>query len=153
MEKINKILQWLDENQKLAYSFIRMFLGMALFIRGLIFLADPGAVNELAGEEKLFMWFSYLIFGHIIGGFLIMIGFRTRLGSIVQIPILFGAVFIVHSDHNLATVGQSFELAVMVLVLLLVYLCFGSGELSVDRYFERKKTKSASEVKEIIVPS
>ncbi len=146
MEKINKWVQWLDENQKFGYSFVRIFLGLALFIRGIIFLTDPGAVNELAGEQKLFMWFSYLIFGHIIGGFLVMIGFRTRLGSLVQIPILFGAVFIVHSDRNLATVGQSFELAVMVLVLLLVYLGFGSGELSVDKYFKNKKDNKINEV-------
>lgn len=142
MEKINKWVQWLDENQKLGYSFVRMFLGLALFIRGLVFLFDPGAVNELASKEKLFMWFSYLIMGHIIGGFLLMVGFRSRLGSFVQIPILFGAVFIVHADRNLATVGQSFELAVMVLVLLIVYLFFGSGELSLDKYFNKKNKAS-----------
>ena len=142
MEKINSIIKWLDDNQNLAYSLIRFFLGTALFVRGWIFFADPGTVTDMAREESLYMWFSYVTLGHLLGGFLLMIGLLTRLAALVQIPILFGAVFIVNAGQNLASIDQSLELAVMVLVLLIVYFLFGSGGFSLDQYLADKKTKS-----------
>lgn len=140
MEKINNVIKWLDDNQNLAYSLIRFFLGTALFVRGWIFFADPGTVTDMAREESLYMWFSYVTIGHLIGGFLLMIGLLTRIASLVQIPILFGAVFIVNASQNLASINQSLELAVMVLVLLIVYFLFGSGGFSLDQYLADKKT-------------
>ncbi|RLD24182.1 MAG: DoxX family protein [Bacteroidetes bacterium] len=142
MEKINSILKWLDDNQNLAYSLIRFFLGTALFVRGWIFFADPGTVTEMAREESLYMWFSYVTLGHLIGGFLLMIGLLSRVAALVQIPILFGAVFIVNAGQNLASINQSLELAVMVLVLLIVYFLFGSGGFSLDQYLADKKSAS-----------
>ena len=139
MEKINSILKWLDDNQNLAYSLIRFFLGTALFVRGWIFFSDPGTVTALAREESLYMWFSYVTLGHLIGGFLLMIGLLSRVAALVQIPILFGAVFIVNAGQNLASINQSLELAVMVLVLLIVYFLFGSGGFSLDQYLADKK--------------
>jgi len=144
MEKINNLLKWLDDNQNLAYSLIRFFLGTALFVRGWIFFADPGAVTEMAREESLYMWFSYVTLGHLIGGFLLMIGLLSRIAALVQIPILFGAVFIVNAGQNLASINQSLELAVMVLVLLIVYFLFGSGGFSLDQYLADKKATSKS---------
>jgi len=142
MEKINSIIKWLDDNQNLAYSLIRFFLGTALFVRGWIFFADPGTVTEMAREESLYMWFSYVTLGHLIGGFLLMVGLLTRLAALVQIPILFGAVFVVNAGKNLASIDQSLELAVMVLVLLIVYFIFGSGGFSLDQYLADKKAES-----------
>ena len=71
-----------------------------------------------------------------------MAGLLTRLAALVQIPILFGAVFIVNAGQNLASIDQSLELAVMVLVLLIVYFLFGSGGFSLDEYLAHKKTGS-----------
>jgi len=131
----------LDNKQNLAYSLIRIFLGTALFVRGWIFFADPGTVTELAREDSLFMWFSYVTLGHLIGGFLLMTGLFARLAALLQVPILFGAVFVVHAQSNLADVGQSLELAVMVLVLLIVYTVFGPGGMSLDKYMANKRAK------------
>ena len=144
MEKINNLIQWLDDNQNLAYSLIRFFLGTALFVRGWIFFADPGTVTEMARAESLYMWFSYVTLGHLIGGFLLMIGLLSRIAALVQIPILFGAVFIVNAGQNLASINQSLELAVMILVLLIVYFLFGSGGFSLDQYLADKKATAKS---------
>ena len=142
MEKLINSIKWLDNNQNLAYSLIRVFLGIALFVRGWIFFADPGTVTELAREETLFMWFSYVTLGHLLGGLFLMVGLQTRLAALLQVPILFGAVFIVHADQNLAAVGQSLELSVMVLILLIVYTLFGSGSFSLDNYLTLKRTEN-----------
>ena len=142
MKDLTKYITGLDANQNLAYSLIRVFLGAALMVRGWIFFADPNAVTALAREESLYMWFSYVTLGHLIGGIFVMVGLQTRLAALVQVPILFGAVFVVHAEQNLVAVGQSLELAVMVLVLLIVFTLFGSGSFSLDYYLSRNKLKS-----------
>ena len=153
MEKINKTLQWLDDNQNLAYSLIRFFIGTALFVRGWIFFADPGTVTELAREESLYMWFSYVTLGHLIGGFLMMLGLFTRLAALLQIPILFGAVFIVNASTSLVSADQSLELAVMVFVLLIVYFIFGSGTFSLDQYLAEKRAVAKAKSQNDIISS
>ncbi len=126
MKKFDEILEWLSEHPNVAYSFIRIFLGTALFVRGLVLMSNPDAMLELAGGHDLFIWFSYITIGHLLGGLLIAFGLFTRVGAFFQIPILLGAVFIV-SDKSLVMGGQSIELAAMVLFLLLVYFVFGGG--------------------------
>lgn len=146
MKKINELLEWLNGSQVLAYSLIRVFLGLALFIRGLIFFLDPEKVTALVSEESLYMWFSYVTLGHIIGGVLMLLGFQTRLAALFQVPILIGAVFVVHSNQNLAVVNQSLELAVMVLVLLITFFLFGSGSYSVDKYMSTLRQNNSVEI-------
>ena len=139
MKLFSNLLILLDKNNNLAYALIRVFLGVALFVRGWILISDPAAMIELAGEDKIYWWYSYLTITHLIGGFLLAIGFFTRLASLLQIPILFGAVFLIHLKQGLLSVGQSLELSVLVLMLLLLYFIFGSGVLSVDNYLKKKK--------------
>jgi hypothetical protein len=62
------------------------------------------------------------------------------------VPILFGAVFVVHSSGGLLNPGQSLEFSALVLALLVVYFIFGSGELSVDRLLREAETRTAREV-------
>ncbi len=132
MKQFNQILQSLNSNQNIAYSLIRTFLGIVLFVRGWILFSNPDAIMELVGDNQYHMWYSYVTIGHLIGGFFLMIGIFTRIGALLQIPILFGAVFIVH-DKSLLQGGQSIELAVLVLFLLILCFIFGSGAKSLGR--------------------
>jgi len=132
-------LQQLDNQQNLAYALIRIFLGMALLIRGVTFMMNPEAITELARQNNLHMWYSYITMGHLIGGFLLVIGLMSRIAALLQIPILMGAIFIVHAHQGLTSMQQSLELAVLVLVLLTIFLFFGSGGISVDRYINRAR--------------
>lgn len=150
MKLFNEIVEWFNTNHDLAYSLIRIFLGIALFVRGLILLSDPAAISELAGENKLYWWYSYITIIHLIGGLLLTLGLLTRIAALLQIPILVGAVFFIHMWQGLITEGQSLELAALVLVLLIVYFLFGSSSLSLDNYFAKRKStlqsKTNSEV-------
>lgn len=140
MKLFNKIVEWFNTNHDLAYSLIRIFLGIALFVRGLILLSDPAAISELAGQNKLYWWYSYITIIHLIGGLLLTLGLLTRIAALLQIPILVGAAFFIHMRQGLVTEGQSLELAVLVLVLLIVYFLFGSSSLSLDNYFAKRKS-------------
>jgi len=144
MNQFDEIIDRLDSNQNMAYSLIRIFLGVSLLVRGWILVSDPGAITELVAEDKLHMWYSYITIGHLLGGLSLALGFFTRFGAMFQIPILVGAVFIAH-EHGLMMGGQSLELAALVLFLLNVYLFFGSGPISLDQYFRGKKSEVQSE--------
>lgn len=133
------IFNWFEQHHNYAYSLVRIFVGLALFIRGLLFITDPHKLTQLAGSEQYFWMYSYIAVVHLTGGFFLVIGLFTRLASLIQIPILLGAVFFIHISQGFLASGQSFELSVMVLFLLSVFFLFGSGELSVG---SRKKQKS-----------
>jgi uncharacterized membrane protein YphA (DoxX/SURF4 family) len=139
MKQINTIIQLLEKNRETAYSLIRIYLGIALFIRGILLFADPGAITRLSGAQDMYMWHSYIIGAHLVGGLLLALGILTRIAALIQIPILLGAVFFVHISQGLITGGQSLELAGLVLVLLFVYLLFGAGKLSLDQVISRRK--------------
>jgi uncharacterized membrane protein YphA (DoxX/SURF4 family) len=139
MKRINELLQMLEKNRETAYSIVRIYLGIALFVRGIILFADPAAITTLAGAHEIYMWHSYIVGAHLIGGLLLALGILTRIAALFQIPILFGAVFFIHIQQGLITGGQSLELAGLVLVLLFVYLLFGSGKYSIDKAISDKK--------------
>jgi uncharacterized membrane protein YphA (DoxX/SURF4 family) len=132
---------WADSRRDLWLDCIRIYLGLGLLARGLLlvtgthqgFFVDlyqradrPWVMTALA--------LHYVILGHLIGGALLTIGFFTRLAAAFQIPILFGAVFIIHRQEGLFALGQSLEFSALVLVLLCVFLVAGAGRLSVDHY-------------------
>ena len=140
MKLFHDTITWLDKNNNIAYSLIRIFLGAALLVRGIVFVSNPNAIIELAGTEKLYWWYSYITIAHLIGGVMLLIGIFTRLSALIQIPILFGAVFVIHLNDGLLSNGQSLELSALVLLLLTVYFLFGSGTLSLDNYILNRKS-------------
>ena len=141
MKIFNKIVEWFNTNYDLAYSLIRIILGVALFVRGLILLSNPAAISELAGQYKLYWWYSYIAIIHIVAGLLLTLGLLTRIAALLQIPILVGAVFFIHMRQGLVAEGQSLELAALVLALLIVYFLFGSSSLSLDNFLAKRKLK------------
>jgi uncharacterized membrane protein YphA (DoxX/SURF4 family) len=135
MKKLNQLLEALNSNQNVAYSLIRSFLGIALFIRGWIFISNPDAIMELVKDNSYHMWYSYVTIGHLLGGLFMAAGIFTRVGSFIQIPILIGALFVLQ-DQTLVKEGQSMELVVMVLFVLMVCFVFGSGAWSLGKRFK-----------------
>ena len=140
MEKVNNLMTSMDSRTSIAYSLIRIFLGIALAIRGWMILDNPETLLELGVEREQFIWVSLIGIIHLIGGMMLCFGFFTRLGAFMQIPILFSATFFVYGHTKLMMGGQSLELASLVLFLLCIYFIFGAGPLSVRDYFVKKKS-------------
>lgn len=137
MSKLPDLLKKLDVKTDTAYGLIRIFLGIALLVRGWMILSRPESLMELGVERESFVWVSLIGFSHLIGGALMGVGFLTRIGALIQIPILFSATFFVYSQTKLMMGGQSFELAALVLFLLCVYFVFGAGSFSGYDYFSK----------------
>lgn len=148
MEKLRALI--LHTHHSVALDLIRMFLGVALFVRGWLFLNDQASLMQLLGQAGLgWLWqmtlLHYIPAAHIIGGLMLTFGLFTRPAAWVQLPILFGAVFFVHLTEGLFAPGQSLELAALVLVLLAVFAYAGAGMVSLDYYFfNRAEAEEAS---------
>jgi uncharacterized membrane protein YphA (DoxX/SURF4 family) len=84
----------------------------------------------------------YVALAHFVGGALLALGLLTRLAALAQIPILAGAVFIVHRQDGLFALGQSLEFSALVLFLLCVFLVSGAGRLSLDHIIFREHAQS-----------
>lgn len=131
--------QWLDDNRDLALDLVRIYLGIGLFVRGALFVGDVGlSVEELMGGAAPSFGSAalmhYVTLAHLVGGIFLALGLLTRLAAAVQVPILFGAVFIIHFRDGLLTADQSLEFSALVLFLLLVLAVFGAGRWSADHY-------------------
>lgn len=132
-------IRWVNEHRGGALDLVRIYLGIGLFVRGVLFMGDAGlSVEELVGSaEAAFAsaaLMHYVTLAHLVGGIFLTIGLLTRIAALVQVPILLGAVFIVHFQNGLLTADQSLEFSALVLFLLGVIALFGAGRWSVDHY-------------------
>lgn len=146
MERLRLLLDRLDAHRAYAYPLIRFYLGMALFVRGWLFIADTEAAVRLVTDQGG-DWIGpiaiihYVALAHLVGGLMLAVGLFTRVASLIQLPILIGAVIFVHAPEGLLAPGQSLELSALVLYLLGVFLLFGSGRYSVDEYLARRENE------------
>lgn len=134
-----KYVEKLDDTGNIAFELLRIYLGIGLFIRGVVFISNSGSFMELLGTSQT-EWLTsmvlihYVALAHLVGGVMIAIGLFTRAAALVQLPILVGAVFVVHLQGGLLGPEQSLEFSMLVLFLLVLLFLWGSGRLSVDRH-------------------
>ena len=126
-----------------AFDLLRIYLGIGLFVRGVLFLSDTEAFRELLAPT-VDPWLTsvvlihYVALAHLFGGAMLAVGLLTRVAALIQIPILLGAVFVVHFQGGLLGPSQSFEFSVLVLFLLVAIFLYGSGAWSADAYLFRR---------------
>ncbi len=153
------------EYRNTAFDLLRMYLGVALFVRGVVFISDAGAFMALLGNDSTaFLQSSvlvhYVALGHVFGGFMMAAGLLTRVAALVQIPILAGAVAVSQAQGGLMAGTQGFEISALTLFLLVLVLLYGSGQWSADHYLlrrpapatRRERTARASEILSHEVP-
>ncbi len=137
MQTPEDLRAWLNAHRLLGYDLIRMYLGVALFVRGWLFVADSSRIMAFVEDQNL-DWFlpmaavHYVALAHLMGGLMLAVGLLTRLAALAQVPILFVATFFLHLQEGLLSASQSLELSALVLFLLVVYSVFGAGPYSLD---------------------
>jgi putative oxidoreductase len=118
---------------ELGFDLVRIYLGLGLAARGVVFLMDPTWISEQLHIAQEMIWLGRLVaIGHLGAGTLLALGLFTRVAAFVQLIPVLGAVLLVHRREGLATPGQSLEFAALVGAMLLFYAAFGSGRLSID---------------------
>lgn len=135
---------WYVSNRHYAIEFLRIFLGGLLFIKGYFFIENINDVYGLIEENMEYSSFiiaHYVAVAHLVGGLMLAFGLFTRLASLVQLPVLIGAVFLIDSQDTILGTGSQFEYSLVVMVLLLVFLVYGGGKWSADHRIIRKRTE------------
>lgn len=149
MKALEKLEQWADTHHPKWIDIVRIFFGLFIFYKGISFIQNNDALMSLM-QGSMFAAFAklsvihFIAFAHLVGGILIAAGLITRVAVIFQLPILIGAVIL-----NLFQVNfpQGFdgnaelELSIMTLLLLIVFLFYGSGKVSLDEYIRSSKSK------------
>jgi putative oxidoreductase len=115
-----------------GFDLIRIYLGVGLAIRGILFLLDPSWIGHMLNNGDSTLWPRVIALGHLAGGVLLAVGLFTRLAAAVQVLPVLGAVLMLHLREDLASGNQSLEFSALVLVILIFFACFGAGEWSLD---------------------
>ncbi|HKO94480.1 MAG TPA: DoxX family protein [Polyangiaceae bacterium] len=153
----NRLPYLMRPGPALGFDLVRAYLGIGLFVRGVLFVSRPELViGYLSSTESWFVPYAmahYVALAHLGGGLLLAFGLATRLAAFVQLPVLVGAVFMVHSGDSLLTAGQSLEFSALVLMLLIVYLAVGAGPLSVDAWLGDRVSLLGGESQQDLQPA
>lgn len=134
MKTILKLNRWANAHTNFVMDALRVLFGALIFYKGVLFLEETEYVYDIlkplhASEGTYFVLVHYIALAHLCGGLFIMMGLITRLSSLVQLPILMGAVLInFMGTMDLSNLAQ----ASIGLVLCIFFLFFGSGKHSVD---------------------
>ncbi len=142
MNLIHKIERWGDSHHPGILDVIRIVLGIFLFMKGLAFMENTAYLKDLIDNQTdinlspdlLMAAVYYVTFVHLVGGTLIALGILTRLSSILQIPVVFAAVFFVNIFDS--PVNNELWYSIIALILLMLFTVIGSGPISLDRYLE-----------------
>ncbi|MFP4227459.1 MAG: DoxX family protein [Salinivenus sp.] len=146
MSSFSSFLHRLEARRDLVLDVLRVYLGAGLFFRGLALLVTDTGLQQLAGGAQVGLTgvSVYVIGAHLIGGALLAVGLFTRWAALAQLPILLGAVTLVHWQDGLLSANQSLEFSALVLFLLILVCLFGGGRWSLDARW-RGRTTAAPE--------
>ncbi|MDQ6609162.1 MAG: DoxX family membrane protein [Bacteroidota bacterium] len=143
MNYLQRMEHWGDTHHPKYLDILRIVLGMFLCFKGIEFARNTNLLNELMSRQVPFSSFliiligHYIVFVHIMGGFLLALGLLTRFACLIQIPILIGAIVFVNSD--IARYFSIIFLSISVLVLLIYFTIIGGGPWSLDHVFEKQE--------------
>ncbi|XHR95986.1 DoxX family protein [Mucilaginibacter sp. UC70_90] len=101
MNLVHKIEHWGDTHHPKVLDIVRIVLGVFLLVKGITFMENTSYLRGIITDQDvidvspdmLMILVYYVSFAHMVGGILIAMGILTRLGCIIQIPILVGAYF------------------------------------------------------------
>ncbi len=145
MNVLMKTGHWGDSHFPRWLSYVRVALGLFLVYKGMVFMFSINNVQAMPGGTSTLLYylllFHIVIFVHFIGGIFIAIGLFTRLADLVQIPIIVGALLLINDPETAVSSGGATEYitSILVLALLVVFLLFGSGKMSMDRMRMRRR--------------
>lgn len=122
-------------------TIFRIGLGLILLIKGIYFFQYSTGLESMT-QRKGWEVFNtnaqtisfIIIYVNLLGGLFIATGLFTRWSSIIQIPILIGAV-IFNIDAGISLSNSELLLSALTLVLLIVFSIKGSGAISADEFF------------------
>ena len=146
MNLLQRVGSWGDAHHPKWLDILRIFLGLFLCIKGIEFADNMTRFTNMMSSRVPFSSFlilvlvHYVLFAHLMGGFLLILGLLTRFACLIQIPILLGAIIFINSTDMLGQFSELF-LSILILIMLIYFLVIGSGPWSLDAVIDRGDKK------------
>lgn len=122
-------------------TFLRIALGLVLIGKGISFFYDSNSLETMIhtrgwqmfenNTQSIALLITYVT---LLGGVFISTGFLTRWMSMIQVPLLIGAV-IFNIQEGISFSNSELILSVVTLLALFVFSAKGSGPISADEFF------------------
>ncbi|HEX7904985.1 MAG TPA: DoxX family protein [Chitinophagaceae bacterium] len=147
MDLLHRIEQWGDRHHPKWMDIVRIALGIFLCYKGVEFLQDMSATMSLVSNNISFGSFTlllvghYIVFAHVLGGALLVLGMLTRFACLIQIPVLLGAIIFVNSKGGVWQPFSELWLSVLVFLLLIYFLVVGNGPFTLYKIVENPSKK------------
>jgi len=146
---LKTIGNWLDGHRDWTFEFVRIYLGVGLVFKGIHFVTNRAVLDTMIDSSGLMTFWMplvahYVVVVHIVGGTFLAIGFFTRAAALAQLPILTGALFLVHLKSGLFANTDSLEFTLLVYFLVVLSAVHGAGHLSVDHYIKSHQVTARS---------
>ena len=131
-----------DSDRSRFVDALRVYVGLALVVRGVQFVSDPALFEQLV--EGGLLPFASTALAHLVGvlhiggGLLLACGLLTRIAAAAQIPAVAGALLFVHLPQGVSSTMQGLQLTAFVLFTLLVVVAHGPGPWSADHALEEQ---------------
>ncbi len=144
MYSIQKVENWVDRHHLKWIDLLRIILGIVLMIKGITLVMNKEQVFLLMEKSNIdvfsFLLSSqYVIAFYIAGGLLIATGLLTRVVSLLEIPIILGTIIFINYHQGLFAINSDLGYLLMILFLLIFFLVYGSGPISIDYLLSKQK--------------
>lgn len=143
MNYLQQIDGWSIKHHPKWLVVLRVLLGLGLIVKGIQFIKNATVLEQMINQSSVsqnFSWLNTFIpWLHLFGGSMLIAGLFTRLSVLIQVPVLFGAVFFVNANNNIFSGESDFLFSIIVLLLLLFFLIEGGGPFSLDNALRRHK--------------
>lgn len=143
MNLVQRLELWGDHHHPKWLDLLRIALGIFLCFKGIEFLNNMGTMMNLMVSRLSFDSLTlviighYIVFAHILGGFLLVLGLLTRFACLIQIPVLLGAVIFINFSSDMMRPFSELSLSILILLLLVYFLIVGNGPWSFDHFIDK----------------
>ena len=141
-----KLESWADRHHPKWIDILRVVLGIIFIIKGVALIEHREQVIMMMEKSNIDLFtFSlssqYVIAFDLAGGLFIAIGLLTRLIVLFQLPIVVLSIIFIDYHQNLFALNSQLGYLVLILALVIFFLFYGSGPISVDNYISKRKEK------------
>ena len=118
----------------IALLLIRIAAGLAFIYHGagiLFGVFDGPGVNGFAAHGHFPLWVAYLVgLAQFCGGVSVLTGIVARLGALAILPVMAGAIYLVHWQHGFDSTKGGMEYALTQALIAFAILVAGAGPYS-----------------------
>ncbi len=148
MNRAIKIEHWADQHHPKWLEYLRILLGLILIVKGIAYVANKEQVINIIESSKYWV-VHYAIAHYVIGGYItcglaIAFGLFTRVAVIFELPALLGSIIFLDLHKNLLAINSQILYSILIFALLLFFLLYGPGTLSLDYYIQKHTDKNYS---------